>query len=87
MQRSCSPCWQAPQKKENSWLAVAVDTVTLPFSAAGVFGQLKDAFNTVWNIIILLLGAEFTQVRACIAGQRIRPKSYAQSIRSDSRRG
>jgi membrane protein len=37
-------------KKENSCLAVAIGTATLLLGASGVFGQLKDALNTVWNI-------------------------------------
>ncbi len=37
-------------KKENSWLAVALGSATVLFGASGVFAQLKDALNTVWNI-------------------------------------
>ena len=37
-------------KEGSSWLAVGVGTATLLFGASGVFGQLKDALNTVWNI-------------------------------------
>lgn len=31
-------------------LAIAIGVLTLLFGAAGVFGQLKDALNTIWNV-------------------------------------
>jgi membrane protein len=31
-------------------LAIVIGALTLLFGAAGVFGQLKDALNTIWNV-------------------------------------
>jgi membrane protein len=33
-----------------SWTAVTVGCVALLFGASGVFGQLKDALNTIWEV-------------------------------------
>ena len=37
-------------KPKTGTLATVVGIVTLLFGAAGVFGQLKDALNTIWNV-------------------------------------
>ena len=37
-------------KPKSGTLATVVGIVTLLFGAAGVFGQLKDALNTIWNV-------------------------------------
>src|ERR1051325_3568159 len=39
----------AAKPKSGAW-ATIVGVVTLLFGAAGVFGQLKDALNTIWNV-------------------------------------
>ncbi len=41
---------QAAQKPQDSIVATALGFITLLFGAAGVFIQLKDAMNVVWNI-------------------------------------
>ncbi len=37
-------------KPKKGALAIVIGAVTLLFGAAGVFGQLKDALNTIWNV-------------------------------------
>src|ERR1041384_7851244 len=37
-------------KPKTGALATIVGIVTLIFGASGVFGQLKDALNTIWNV-------------------------------------
>ena len=37
-------------KPKTGTLAIIIGAVTLLFGAAGVFGQLKDALNTIWNV-------------------------------------
>jgi membrane protein len=37
-------------KPKTGTMATVVGIVTLLFGAAGVFGQLKDALNTIWNV-------------------------------------
>jgi membrane protein len=37
-------------KAKTGTIAMIVGIVTLLFGAAGVFGQLKDALNTIWNV-------------------------------------
>lgn len=37
-------------KPKSGTFAIIIGFVTLLFGAAGVFGQLKDALNTIWNV-------------------------------------
>jgi membrane protein len=37
-------------KPKSGTIATVIGIVTLLFGAAGVFGQLKDALNTIWNV-------------------------------------
>ncbi len=37
-------------KPKSGTMATIIGIVTLLFGAAGVFGQLKDALNTIWNV-------------------------------------
>lgn len=53
-------------KPKSGTIATVVGIVTLLFGAAGVFGQLKDALNTIWNVepekkggILIMLKARF----------------------------
>ncbi len=41
---------QSTSHPAKSLLATAVGTIALLFGAAGVFGQLKDALNTIWEV-------------------------------------
>lgn len=41
---------QAAAKPKSGMVATIVGVVTLMFGASGVFGQLKDALNTIWNV-------------------------------------
>lgn len=41
---------QAAAKPKSGTLATIIGVVTLLFGASGVFGQLKDALNTIWNV-------------------------------------
>lgn len=38
------------QQRESGILATALGVITLLFGAAGVFGQLQDALNTIWEV-------------------------------------
>jgi membrane protein len=38
------------QKPNESFIATIIGVVTLLLSAAGFFGQLQDALNTIWNV-------------------------------------
>ncbi|HEX7154673.1 MAG TPA: YihY/virulence factor BrkB family protein [Thermoanaerobaculia bacterium] len=40
----------AANKPKTGVLATIIGVVTLLFGASGVFGQLKDALNTIWNV-------------------------------------
>src|SRR5438132_7754486 len=37
-------------KPKSGTLAIIIGAVTMLFGAAGVFGNLKDALNTIWNV-------------------------------------
>jgi membrane protein len=41
---------EAAAKPKESKVAIVLGFATLFFGAAGVFGQLKDAMNTIWNV-------------------------------------
>lgn len=41
---------QAAARPKSGKLATIIGIVTLMFGASGVFGQLKDALNTIWNV-------------------------------------
>lgn len=41
---------EAAAKPRSGTLATIIGVVTLLFGASGVFGQLKDALNTIWNV-------------------------------------
>ena len=41
---------QAAAKPKSGRLATIVGLLTLMLGASGVFGQLKDAMNTIWNV-------------------------------------
>lgn len=41
---------QSASKPSAGWLATTVGFVTLMLGASGVFGQLKDALNTIWEV-------------------------------------
>ncbi|HEX9981946.1 MAG TPA: YihY/virulence factor BrkB family protein [Thermoanaerobaculia bacterium] len=40
----------AANKPDSGTIATIIGIVTLLFGASGVFGQLKDALNTIWNV-------------------------------------
>jgi len=53
-------------KPKTGTLAIVIGAITLLMGAAGVFGQLKDALNTIWNVpakkeggILAILKARF----------------------------
>ena len=50
MAQSLEQMIQAAAKPKSGMLATIVGVVTLLFGASGVFGQLKDALNTIWNV-------------------------------------
>jgi len=41
---------EAAAKPKSGTIATIVGVITLMLGAAGVFGQLKDALNTIWNV-------------------------------------
>ncbi|MEO6871791.1 MAG: YihY/virulence factor BrkB family protein [Chthoniobacterales bacterium] len=43
---------QASSKTSTSLLAMALGLVTLLIGASGVFGQLKDALNSIWGVML-----------------------------------
>ncbi len=43
---------QASSDTRQSWLATIVGVVTLLIGASGVFGQLKDALNSIWGVML-----------------------------------
>ena len=41
---------QSASKRSDGWLGASVGFATLMLGASGVFGQLKDALNTIWEV-------------------------------------
>ena len=41
---------QSASKRSDGWLGASVGFATLMLGASGVFGQLKDALNTIWGV-------------------------------------
>ena len=50
MAKSLEEIIEAAAKPKNGRLATIVGLITLAPGASGVFGQLKDALNTIWNV-------------------------------------
>lgn len=50
MSQSVEQMIQAAAKPKSGTVATIVGVITLLFGASGVFGQLKDAMNTIWNV-------------------------------------
>ncbi|HEX7190423.1 MAG TPA: YihY/virulence factor BrkB family protein [Thermoanaerobaculia bacterium] len=50
-------------RKGSGTIAMIIGIVTLFFGAAGVFGQLKDALNTIWNVEPKKSGGILTTIR------------------------
>ncbi len=50
MAESLEQMVEAAAKPKSGTLATIIGVATLMFGASGVFGQLKDALNTIWNV-------------------------------------
>lgn len=50
MAKSLEQMVEAAAKPDSGTLATIIGVVTLLIGASGVFGQLKDALNTIWNV-------------------------------------
>lgn len=50
MAESLEQMVQAAAKPKSGTIATIIGVITLMFGASGVFGQLKDALNTIWNV-------------------------------------
>ena len=50
MAKSLEEMIQAANKPKSGTLATIVGVITLMLGASGLFGQLKDALNTIWNV-------------------------------------
>lgn len=50
MAKSLEQMVQAAAKPKSGMIATIVGVITLMLGASGVFGQLKDALNTIWNV-------------------------------------
>jgi len=50
MSKSLEQMIEAAAKPKTGKIATIVGVITLMFGASGVFGQLKDALNTIWNV-------------------------------------
>jgi len=50
MAKSLEEMIQAAAKPKSGMVATIVGVITLMLGASGVFGQLKDALNTIWNV-------------------------------------
>ena len=50
MAKSLEEMIQAAAKPKSGMVATIIGVITLMLGASGVFGQLKDALNTIWNV-------------------------------------
>ncbi len=50
MAKSLEQMVQAAAKPKSGMVATIIGVITLMLGASGVFGQLKDALNTIWNV-------------------------------------
>lgn len=50
MAKSLEQMVEAAAKPKSGTIATIVGVITLMLGASGVFGQLKDALNTIWNV-------------------------------------
>lgn len=50
MAKSLEQMVQAAAKPKSGTIATIIGVITLMLGASGVFGQLKDALNTIWNV-------------------------------------
>jgi membrane protein len=50
MSKSLEQMIEAAAKPKSGTIATIVGVITLMLGAAGLFGQLKDALNTIWNV-------------------------------------
>lgn len=50
MAKSLEQMIQAAAKPKSGTVATIIGVITLMLGASGVFGQLKDALNTIWNV-------------------------------------
>lgn len=41
---------KSASQRGNGWMATVIGFVTLFIGASGVFGELKSALNTIWNV-------------------------------------
>lgn len=41
---------KSASKKSDGWIGATIGFITLMIGASGVFGQLKDALNTIWKV-------------------------------------
>jgi membrane protein len=54
---------QSASKPSEGWLGTIVGFATLMLGASGVFGQLKDALNTIWEVKVVSMGGLMGFVR------------------------
>jgi len=54
---------KSANKPKSGTIATIIGIVTLLFGAAGVFGQLKDALNTIWNVEPKKSGGIMTMIK------------------------
>lgn len=54
---------QSASKPSEGWIGTVVGFVTLLIGASGVFGQLKDALNTIWEVKVESIGGVWGFVR------------------------
>src|ERR1700674_4664416 len=48
--KAITDMWASAGRPKAGALAIVIGTVTLLVGAAGVFGELKDALDTIWNV-------------------------------------